>query len=108
MHEGNFVDVELEGGKDSLVYLTADSENVIEELESGKTYVLGGIVDKNRYKKLCYNIAHEAGIQTARLPLGEYLEMQTRKVLTINHGTYGQKFAELAIGCLTFSRQCLK
>lgn len=71
--------------KSSLVYLTGDSPNVLTSLEPGKTYILGGIVDRNRYKSLCLNKAIELGIEHAQLPIGEHLpEMGTRKVLTVN------------------------
>lgn len=36
--------------RENVIYLTADSENTVEELEDGKVYVLGGIADRNRYK----------------------------------------------------------
>lgn len=39
-----------EVARDRVVYLTADSPNVLESLTEHDTYVLGGIVDKNRYK----------------------------------------------------------
>ncbi|BGO98957.1 tRNA (guanine(9)-N1)-methyltransferase [Rhodotorula toruloides] len=71
--------------RSTVTYLTGDSPNVLTSLTPGHTYILGGIVDRNRYKNLCLNKANSLGIAHAQLPIGEYLpEMQTRKVLTVN------------------------
>jgi tRNA (guanine9-N1)-methyltransferase len=69
----------------SLVYLTSDSPHTLECLSSNTSYIIGGIVDKNRHKGLCYKRACERGIPTAKLPIGEYMIMQSRSVLAINH-----------------------
>ncbi|KZT53319.1 hypothetical protein CALCODRAFT_501271 [Calocera cornea HHB12733] len=79
--------------KGSIVYLTADGDEEITELKEGETYIIGGIVDRNRYKviitmvlqNLCRDKATGQGIRAARLPIGKYLsELPTRKVLTVN------------------------
>ncbi|WFD03833.1 tRNA (guanine(9)-N(1))-methyltransferase [Malassezia obtusa] len=73
--------------KSDLVYLTADTDETIDTLEEGKTYIIGGIVDRNRYKHLCAKKAEALGIPTARLPIDiEHLgqQMNARKVLTVN------------------------
>ncbi|KDE04970.1 hypothetical protein MVLG_04618 [Microbotryum lychnidis-dioicae p1A1 Lamole] len=71
--------------KSSFIYLTGDSTNVLTTIDPTKTYILGGIVDRNRYKSLCLDKALQHGIGHAQLPIGEYLaEMPTRKVLTVN------------------------
>lgn len=36
--------------KESVIYLTADSEHELLELREGETYIIGGICDHNRYK----------------------------------------------------------
>ncbi|KAF9118225.1 tRNA (guanine(9)-N(1))-methyltransferase [Mortierella sp. 14UC] len=67
-----------------VVYLSADSPNTIAELDPGTCYILGGIVDKNRFPNLCQTKAEKLGIETAQLPIGEYIQMSSRRVLTVN------------------------
>ncbi|KAL2914065.1 tRNA (guanine(9)-N(1))-methyltransferase [Polyrhizophydium stewartii] len=71
--------------KSECVYLTADSPNVITQLDPTKVYIVGGIVDRNRHKRLCLGEAEKHGVAHARLPIDSYVAMSARKVLTINH-----------------------
>ncbi|KFK31353.1 hypothetical protein AALP_AA6G101400 [Arabis alpina] len=70
--------------KDNLVYLTADSETVLDDLDPKDIYIIGGLVDRNRFKGITMNKAQEQGIKTAKLPIGEYMKMSTSQVLTVN------------------------
>ena len=68
-----------------IVYLTSDSPNTLTELRPYSTYIIGGIVDKNRHKGICFKKAMDQNIKTAKLPIGDYLQMTSRFVLTTNH-----------------------
>jgi tRNA (guanine9-N1)-methyltransferase len=70
--------------KDRLVYLSADSPNVIDNIEDDKIYIIGGIVDKNRHKLLCYNRAEQQGIAHGRLKIDTYIRMKGRPILTVD------------------------
>ena len=77
--------IETTEDKSKLVYLTSDSENTLAKLEDDKIYIIGGIVDRNRLKRLTFEKAETCGIQTAKLPISDYLNMFSTKVLTCNH-----------------------
>lgn len=68
-----------------VVYLTSEADETLTELKPYSTYIIGGLVDKNREKGVCYKRATKRGIKTARLPIGEFMDMQSRKVLATNH-----------------------
>lgn len=70
----------LQDQKHNLVYLTADSGNVLEVLDPKKYYIVGGLVDRNRWKGITMKKAEEQGIQTAKLPIGNYLKMCSSQV----------------------------
>lgn len=68
-----------------VVYLSSESDETLTELKPFSTYIVGGLVDKNREKGICHKRAVERGVRTAKLPIGDYLEMSSRKVLATNH-----------------------
>jgi tRNA (guanine9-N1)-methyltransferase len=70
----------------SLIYLTAESDNVLTKLDPQKIYVIGGLVDHNRMKGICHAQAIKAGLTTARLPIQEFLVNERRTVITVNQG----------------------
>lgn len=89
-----------------IVYLSSESENVLTHLKPNSTYIIGGLVDKNRHKGICHRRAVNRNIKTAKLPIKEYLEMHDRQVLVTNHvleillkwmefGDWGKAFMEV-------------
>ncbi|XP_045445952.1 tRNA methyltransferase 10 homolog A [Melitaea cinxia] len=81
-HEEKYLD---KFPKEKLFYLTSESDNIIESFEEDTYYIIGGLVDHNKHKGLCHKIAVEQGIRHGQLPLDKYVNMKTRKVLTIDH-----------------------
>lgn len=71
---------------DRVVYLTADAEEVLEDIEDEKVYVIGAFVDHNQHKGLSRSAAERHGVRMARLPIKESIDLSNRcLVLTINH-----------------------
>ena len=68
----------------NVVYLTADASETLEKIDYSCTYVIGGIVDRNRHKNLCYEKAIKLGMRVARLPLQEHIDLSMSPVLTVN------------------------
>jgi tRNA (guanine9-N1)-methyltransferase len=70
----------------NIIYLTSESENVLEKFDPNCVYIIGGLVDHNNHKGICHRLAVEKGINHARFPIQEAgVEMKTRQVLTIDH-----------------------
>ncbi|KAL9094852.1 MAG: hypothetical protein Q9165_002801 [Trypethelium subeluteriae] len=68
-----------------VVYLSSESDHTLRELKPYSTYIIGGLVDKNRHKGICYKRAMDRGIKTAQLPIGDFMTMNSRKILATNH-----------------------
>ncbi|NWT62978.1 TM10B methyltransferase, partial [Erythrocercus mccallii] len=58
---------------EAIVYLTPDSENGKCHSPQDKVYVLGGLVDESIHKQLTLRRARQQCLQTARLPIREYM-----------------------------------
>ena len=74
-----------QGEVGEVVYLTSDSPDTLTGLRPYSTYIIGGLVDRNRHKGVCYKRAMERGMRTAKLPIGDYMQMTSRFVLATNH-----------------------
>lgn len=90
----------LQDQKENLVYLTADSENVLDVLDQKKIYIIGGLVDRNRWKGLTMKKAEEQGIQTAKLPIGNYLKMSSSQVQNVLPHATPKRALALWVGML--------
>ncbi|KAH3673527.1 hypothetical protein WICMUC_003633 [Wickerhamomyces mucosus] len=87
----NWINVEIDENDlkienpENYIYLSSDAPEDLNELDENINYIIGGIVDKGRYKNLCYDKAKELGIKSYRLPIDEYIKLSGRRVLTTTH-----------------------
>jgi len=68
-----------------LIYLSADSEEILNEIDDDATLVIGGVVDRNRHKGAALDIAKKYGFKTAKLPLSDHVKLKSSQVLTVVH-----------------------
>ncbi|EKX44039.1 hypothetical protein GUITHDRAFT_110142 [Guillardia theta CCMP2712] len=52
--------------REDIIYLTADSDNCIHELDPSKVYVIGGLVDRNKQKGASLSRAAQSNVRHAR------------------------------------------
>ncbi|CAD7922370.1 unnamed protein product [Amoebophrya sp. A25] len=74
--------------KEKTVILTADTDDVLTEIDPSVTYVIGGVVDRNRLKNATRQKADFYGVRAQRLPISEFVDSDLgsfSKVLTVNH-----------------------
>ncbi|KAL8447687.1 hypothetical protein Emed_004226 [Eimeria media] len=71
------------------VYLTADAEEELDTLDPSTVYIVGGLVDRNRYKGLTLNRSKERGVKAAKLPIASKLgrKLEGSKILTVNQAS---------------------
>ncbi|XP_072322009.1 tRNA methyltransferase 10 homolog C [Eucyclogobius newberryi] len=71
--------------RERLVYLTADSPNVLRTYDHDKVYIVGGLVDRSIQRGVSLANAKRLKLATARLPLDEFLHWETgAKNLTLD------------------------
>ena len=56
----------------SVVYLSPDAEEVIDDVRSDTLYVIGGLVDRTRLKNMSLARASSLGVRSARLPIKSF------------------------------------
>eukprot|EP00163_Fabomonas_tropica_P006763 TRINITY_DN1634_c0_g1_i1.p1 TRINITY_DN1634_c0_g1~~TRINITY_DN1634_c0_g1_i1.p1 ORF type:complete len:220 (+),score=61.00 TRINITY_DN1634_c0_g1_i1:679-1338(+) len=70
--------------KDRIIILSDEGTEVLEKLEYGKVYVIGGIVDRSTKKGLTRSKAEEYGLRSMRLPIKENISFRGRQTLNVN------------------------
>lgn len=61
----------IDASTHKLVYLSADAEEELETLREDEVYIIGGIVDRNRYKVSCVIVLELLGTADRSEPLPE-------------------------------------
>ena len=68
----------------SLVYLSPDASSILETVDTGKVFIIGGIVDKTVKKNISLSHALREGIECYRLPIREHIRTQGSLALSVD------------------------
>jgi hypothetical protein len=69
----------------SIVYLSPDAPDALDDVHADVVYVIGGIVDHNRLKSATLNEAKQLNLRSARFPIFETLGTKLNNSLNVNH-----------------------
>lgn len=70
--------------KSDMIYLSPDSEDLLECIEKDKIYIIGGLVDRTIRKFASLQRARDLGIRTGKLPINKFMGLTRRKPLNID------------------------
>ncbi|KAF7679679.1 tRNA methyltransferase 10 like protein A [Astathelohania contejeani] len=72
--------------KPELIFLSSEAEEILEKMEENVIYVIGGMVDRNRYKGYVNDICKSYGFKSYKLPIKESgIRLNSSVVLATNH-----------------------
>lgn len=80
----SFYTDEIKNNYENIIYLSADAEEVLTDVDKDKIYVIGGLIDRNRHKGLVYNYCKTKNIRCVKLPIKEFVDINSSTVLTTN------------------------
>ena len=67
------------------IYLIAESENEMKDIDENGIYIIGGFVDHKLHKGVCHQKCQEMNFRTERLPIQTYVNTAKNTVLASNH-----------------------
>eukprot|EP00603_Paraphysomonas_imperforata_P002245 CAMPEP_0114418386 /NCGR_PEP_ID=MMETSP0103-20121206/3468_1 /TAXON_ID=37642 ORGANISM="Paraphysomonas imperforata, Strain PA2" /NCGR_SAMPLE_ID=MMETSP0103 /ASSEMBLY_ACC=CAM_ASM_000201 /LENGTH=268 /DNA_ID=CAMNT_0001586739 /DNA_START=108 /DNA_END=914 /DNA_ORIENTATION=+ len=70
--------------RDEIVMLSPDAEDVLQEIDQNKIYVVGGIVDRTVRNNLTLDKALDEGVSAKRLPVKEFFPHAQSHVINID------------------------
>ena len=54
--------------------MTAEADEVLDEVEPGTLYLIGGMVDRNRLPGICHERAQKFNLKARRIPIRENIK----------------------------------
>eukprot|EP00941_MAST-03F_sp_MAST-3F-sp1_P006128 g6128.t1 len=82
--EKSIEELEICSNPSQVIYLSPNAPQVLSEVDSSKTYIMGGIIDRTIKKECSLKRAKELGFETARLPIRHAIGKKIETVLNLN------------------------